>query len=122
VPGQSPKQNRVELSEIIRHFADLEDTRSSINQMHPFTSVLVIALMAVLGGRHAEQRLESNVTRQSSVALVDFSLRPLQNRRPPGEDNRSRRNRSMNHHRVLVQGAEVAREADNVAVSVSPRL
>ena len=38
------------LDEIIGHFDALEDPRSSINQKHPFVSVVVIALMAVLAG------------------------------------------------------------------------
>ena len=38
------------LEEIICYFDDLEDPRSTINQKHPFVSVVVIALMAVLAG------------------------------------------------------------------------
>jgi len=41
---------RVGLDEVVRHFEDLEDPRSSINQLHPLVSVVVIALMAVLAG------------------------------------------------------------------------
>lgn len=44
------KETRVGLDEVICHFADLEDPRSEINQKHPFVSVVVIALMAVLAG------------------------------------------------------------------------
>ena len=43
---------RVELEAITCHFHELEDPRSSINQKHPFVSVVVIALMAVLAGAH----------------------------------------------------------------------
>jgi len=38
------------LNEVIGYFDTLEDPRSSINQKHPFVSVVVIALMAVLAG------------------------------------------------------------------------
>jgi len=38
------------LEEITHHFHELEDPRSTINQKHPFVSVVVIALMAVLAG------------------------------------------------------------------------
>lgn len=38
------------LDEVIGYFDALEDPRSSINQRHPFVSVVVIALMAVLAG------------------------------------------------------------------------
>jgi hypothetical protein len=41
---------RIGLEEITRHFHELEDPRSTINQRHPFVSVVVIAIMAVLAG------------------------------------------------------------------------
>jgi predicted transposase YbfD/YdcC len=41
---------RVSLDEIIVHFRQLEDPRSTINQRHPLVSVVVIALLAVLAG------------------------------------------------------------------------
>jgi predicted transposase YbfD/YdcC len=44
------KMERVCLDEIIGYFDELEDPRSSINQKHPLVSVVIIALMAVLGG------------------------------------------------------------------------
>jgi predicted transposase YbfD/YdcC len=41
---------RVSLDEVVIHFQELEDPRSTINQRHPLVSVLVIALLAVLAG------------------------------------------------------------------------
>ena len=41
---------RIGLDEIVSHFADLEDPRSTVNRRHPLVSVVVIALMAVLAG------------------------------------------------------------------------
>src|SRR5215475_2461947 len=41
---------RIGLDEIVRHFEELEDPRSSINRKHPLVSVVVIAVMAVLAG------------------------------------------------------------------------
>jgi predicted transposase YbfD/YdcC len=41
---------RVSLDEIVVHFQQLEDPRSTINQRHPLVSVVVIALLAVLAG------------------------------------------------------------------------
>src|SRR3981081_4600003 len=41
---------RVSLDEIVVHFQELEDPRSTINQRHPLDSVVVIALLAVLAG------------------------------------------------------------------------
>jgi predicted transposase YbfD/YdcC len=40
----------VSLDEVVLHFAELEDPRSTVNLQHPFVSVIVIALMAVLAG------------------------------------------------------------------------
>jgi predicted transposase YbfD/YdcC len=45
-----PKKVRVSLDEITEYFDSLEDPRSDINQKHPFVSVIVIAVMAVLSG------------------------------------------------------------------------
>jgi predicted transposase YbfD/YdcC len=41
---------RVSLDEVVVHFQQLEDPRSTINQRHPLVSVVVIALLAVLAG------------------------------------------------------------------------
>ena len=42
--------SRVILDEIVLHFHELEDPRSTVNRQHPLVSVIVIALMAVLAG------------------------------------------------------------------------
>jgi predicted transposase YbfD/YdcC len=44
------KVQRVAVDEIVAYFSELEDPRSAINQRHPFVSVVVIAIMAVLAG------------------------------------------------------------------------
>ena len=41
---------RVCLDEIVVHFQELEDPRSTVNRRHPVVSVVVIALLAVLAG------------------------------------------------------------------------
>jgi len=41
---------RMTLEEVVGYFDELEDPRSTINQKHPFVSVVIIALMAVLAG------------------------------------------------------------------------
>jgi predicted transposase YbfD/YdcC len=38
------------LKEVVQHFKDLDDPRSSVNLLHPLESVIVIAIMAVLAG------------------------------------------------------------------------
>jgi predicted transposase YbfD/YdcC len=40
----------VTLDEVIKHFDELEDPRSTINRKHPLVSVVVIAMMAILAG------------------------------------------------------------------------
>lgn len=40
----------ITLEEVVGYFDELEDPRSTVNQKHPFVSVVVIALMAVLAG------------------------------------------------------------------------
>jgi predicted transposase YbfD/YdcC len=41
---------RIGLDEVVRHFTELEDPRSTVNRLHPLVSVVVIAVMAVLAG------------------------------------------------------------------------
>ena len=45
-----PSIQRSGVDEIVRHFEELEDPRSTVNRQHPLVSVVVIALMAVLAG------------------------------------------------------------------------
>ena len=45
-----PSIQRGTVDEIVRHFEELEDPRSTVNLQHPLASVVVIALMAVLAG------------------------------------------------------------------------
>ena len=45
-----PDLQRVSLDEIVVHFQELEDPRSTVNRRHPLASVVVIALLAVLAG------------------------------------------------------------------------
>jgi len=40
----------ISLDEVVLHFEELEDPRSTVNLQHPLVSVVVIALMAVLAG------------------------------------------------------------------------
>jgi predicted transposase YbfD/YdcC len=44
------KVQRFCLDEIIGYFEDLEDPRDTVNRKHPLVSVVIIAMMAVLGG------------------------------------------------------------------------
>jgi predicted transposase YbfD/YdcC len=44
------KDQHLSLDEVVVHFEELEDPRSTVNRQHPLVSVVVIALMAVLAG------------------------------------------------------------------------
>jgi predicted transposase YbfD/YdcC len=44
------KTARMDIEDVLRHFDQLEDPRSSVNRHHPLTSVVVIAIMAILAG------------------------------------------------------------------------
>jgi predicted transposase YbfD/YdcC len=44
------KELRIGLEEVVARFEELEDPRSEINKLHPLTSVVVTAVMAVLAG------------------------------------------------------------------------
>jgi len=41
---------RIGWDEVVRHLEELEDPRSEVNLRHPFVSLVVIALLAVLAG------------------------------------------------------------------------
>jgi len=41
---------RLGIEELVPYFDTLEDPRSSVNQLHPLVSVVVISMMAVLAG------------------------------------------------------------------------
>lgn len=66
----------VSLDEVARHFEGLEDPRSEINRKHPLTSVLVIALMAVLAGAGGPTAIAEFAKRKQDLL---FKVLPLPN-------------------------------------------
>ena len=50
------RKKNTELSELFVAFEELEDPRSSINRLHPLTSVVSIAVLAVLCGADGPTR------------------------------------------------------------------
>jgi predicted transposase YbfD/YdcC len=65
---------RIDLDEVVRHFQELEDPRSSINLQHPLASVIVIALMAVLAGANGPTAIArwAALKEESLVNLLDL--------------------------------------------------
>ena len=62
------------LEEITCHFSELEDPRSSINRLHPFVSVVVIALMAVLAGANGPTAIAVWAKRKEEFLLGVLDL------------------------------------------------
>jgi predicted transposase YbfD/YdcC len=65
---------RVALEEVIAHFEELEDPRSSINQRHPLVSVVVIAMMGVLAGANGPTAIAKWATLKKEFLLQVLDL------------------------------------------------
>jgi predicted transposase YbfD/YdcC len=66
--------HRIGLDEVARHFEELEDPRSTINQQHPLVSVVVIALMAVLAGAEGPTAIAKWAALKSEFLLAALDL------------------------------------------------
>lgn len=65
---------RVDVREILRHFQQLEDPRSSVNLLHPLDSVVVIAIMAVLAGANGPTAIATWANMKSELLLQVLHL------------------------------------------------
>ena len=65
---------RVALDDVARHFAELEDPRSTINLRHPLQSVIVIALMAVLCGAEGPSGIARWAALKKDLLLAALDL------------------------------------------------
>jgi predicted transposase YbfD/YdcC len=65
---------RFSLDEVVRHFAELEDPRSTVNLRHPLVSVVVIALMAVLAGASGPTAIADWATLKQEFLLSVLNL------------------------------------------------
>lgn len=68
------KSIRIDLEEVGLHFEGLEDPRSSINRRHPFISVVVISLMAVLAGADGPTAIAKWATMKKDLLLKYLDL------------------------------------------------
>jgi predicted transposase YbfD/YdcC len=66
--------HRMGLDEVARHFAELEDPRSTINLQHPLVSVVVIALMAVLAGAEGPTGIAKWAALKSEFLMAALDL------------------------------------------------
>jgi predicted transposase YbfD/YdcC len=60
--------------EIVRHFEELEDPRSTVNLQHPLASVVVIALMAVLAGANGPTAIAKWAALKEELLVKALSL------------------------------------------------
>jgi predicted transposase YbfD/YdcC len=60
--------------EIVRHFEELEDPRSTVNLQHPLASVVVIALMAVLAGANGPTAIAKWAALKEELLVKSSSL------------------------------------------------
>ena len=65
---------RIGLEEIPAYFRELEDPRSTVNLRHPFVSVLVIAIMAVLAGANGPTAIAEWARLKEDLLLKLLSL------------------------------------------------
>src|SRR5882757_4192777 len=65
---------QISLEEVVDYFDELEDPRSTINQKHPFVSVVVIALMAVLAGANGPTTIAqwAEVKKSFLIGVLDL--------------------------------------------------
>ena len=65
---------RMDVKEVLRHFKELEDPRSSVNLLHPLDSVVVIAIMAVLAGANGPTAIAkwANIKAEVLLKLLDL--------------------------------------------------
>jgi hypothetical protein len=62
------------VDEILVHFHELEDPRSTVNQRHPLVSVIVIAIMAVLAGANGPTAIAEWARLKEEMLLKLLSL------------------------------------------------
>src|SRR3954470_10350278 len=65
---------RIGLDEVVRHFEELEDPRSTVNLQHPLVSVVVIALMAVLAGASGPTAIAKWAAMKQDFLLRNLNL------------------------------------------------
>lgn len=65
---------RIDLKEVLGHFKQLEDPRSTVNRLHPLASVIVIAIMAVLAGANGPTAIAkwANMKSETLLAVLDL--------------------------------------------------
>jgi predicted transposase YbfD/YdcC len=69
-----PSDVSIGLREIVCHFEELEDPRSTINRLHPLPSVLTISLMGVLAGAKGPTGIAKWAVAKKDLLLLGLDL------------------------------------------------
>jgi len=72
--GLDAEKIRLGVDEIVPHFHELEDPRSTVNLRHPLVSVIVIAIMAVLAGANGPTAIAEWALLKEDLLLKLLSL------------------------------------------------
>lgn len=65
---------RISLSEVVKHFEQLEDPRSDINLRHPLVSVVVISVLAILAGANGPTAIAAWALCKQELLLRSLNL------------------------------------------------
>ena len=65
---------RTTLDEVVLHFAELEDPRSTVNRRHPLASVVVIAVLGVLAGARGPTGIAEWAARKEDFLIEALDL------------------------------------------------
>ena len=65
---------RLDIEDVVRHFEELEDPRSAVNRHHPLSSVVVIAIMAILAGANGPTAIARWANLKSELLLKVLRL------------------------------------------------
>lgn len=68
------EQVRVGIDQVIAHFVELEDPRSTVNRRHPLNSVILISMMAVLSGSNGPTAISVWANRKKELLLKTLDL------------------------------------------------
>lgn len=68
------QQIHISLDELVVHFQELEDPRSTINQRHPLVSVVAISLMGILAGASGPTGIAKWATMKSDLLTEALDL------------------------------------------------
>ena len=64
----------LDIEDLVGHFETLEDPRSEVNLLHPLSSVIVIAIMAILAGANGPTAIARWANTKAKLLLKHLKL------------------------------------------------